>query len=185
MKALEETVPTLNEFMKIVQRYSTSDATIYRVLIDLHLALVQLRKGEDTAVKARKRSFKLAVDKLQKYVDRYLANNGISVAFVLDPRSREKGLANLFSAYNMSRRLSEVVNWIRARASLEKKPEDETPEERTREKTRSAREDFPEPLEADRSDEEEDEDSSLDLWDFCNASNPKAKGLKRQAEDTV
>jgi hypothetical protein len=181
-KALEEIMPTLEEFMKITHRYSTSDANVYRVLSDLHLALENLKAGEKKAAKERKRSFKLSRTKLQKYMDRYLANDWICAAFALDSRNREKGLASLFAAYNMSYRTTEVVAWIKAKASTYQEPQLDEPEEAVR--VLHTREESPSPFE-EPDDEDTSETNNADFWEEYNSPNPRAKGLSRLPDETV
>lgn len=114
-EALKVIQPSLQVFLQLTQVYSEVGANSYRIIPDLVGAIEELQKinYKPHVAKSRKASCKVAVDKLQKYLNKFLKNRWTCAAFALDPTVREAGLELLLTEeYNAEYLLDGVLRWI-------------------------------------------------------------------------
>ncbi|KAJ9107755.1 hypothetical protein QFC20_003700 [Naganishia adeliensis] len=115
---LEIILPTLQLFQTITLVYSKAQVTVHRILPDLNYAIRELERLQALpgVSPARKVPFAAAIAKLKIYFFKFLNNDWVCAAYMLDPESRASSLEAMLKAYNQDqngRRMKEVTTWVR------------------------------------------------------------------------
>lgn len=97
--ALRVIQPTLKVFLNMTQVYSEVGASSYRIIPDLIDAIDQLEEihSHPSVSAVRRECSDGAVDKLRKYLFKFLQNPWVCAAFALDPTVREEGMSQLLT----------------------------------------------------------------------------------------
>jgi hypothetical protein len=89
-----------------------------RIIPDTHAINQQLQEihAHPSVTKARRQPSENALEKIIRYLDRFLCNNWVCAAFALDPSNRQDGLEMLWEEYDIDgRSADDVVACIRTR----------------------------------------------------------------------
>jgi hypothetical protein len=183
-RALQAILPALEIFAQLTARYSTVEANSYRILTDLHVAITTLEDMRSRLPPNRQPSFRAAIAKLHKYMDRMLENDWVCAAFALDANVKEAGLNKLFVFYEREHRTSDVVQFIRTQLG---RYEVDQPTLDSEQLVQNVRETSPNPFSSFVSflDDGVDSTGGIDAWSEYNSSFALEKDLNRKPNESV
>ncbi|KAJ9116497.1 hypothetical protein QFC22_004939 [Naganishia vaughanmartiniae] len=120
--ALERIQPTLAIFLNLTQVYSKVGATSFRIIPDLVAAIDEIEEihNHPSVSTARRKSSVGAVKKLQKYLNKFLKNPWVCMAYAFDQSVREEGLENCLAAYGMREHFGHVIRVLNGRVASNK-----------------------------------------------------------------
>jgi hypothetical protein len=120
-EALQVIQPSLKVFLQLTQVYSEVGANSYRIIPDLIAAIDELRDlhSHPSVSAARVQSSEEAIEKIQKYLKKFVTNRWLCAAFALDPTVREEGLHKLLTeVYGAAPWYERTLRWINKRVKV-------------------------------------------------------------------
>lgn len=118
--ALRLIQPSLQVFLGLTQVYSEVGAHAHRIIPELINAMDDLKEYHQhpSVSSVHQNASERAVDKLHKYLQKFLVNKWVCAALALDPAVREEGLQRLLVSEYEEEQFDDTTNFIKDRIAV-------------------------------------------------------------------